>query len=142
MFLVVICLQSILSDLREYDQKQSELQLPNSNDSRKYHSKNWKTEKSYIYLYDTKNRSDERVFIDHKTRELLLRLERSRFTEANKHYVKSPFLFPQKRNLNGHITGSSIAKKINALNENSVVENLWSRLHTFGCLFELYLIFL
>jgi len=77
---------------------------------------NWKTEKSYIYLHDTKNRGDERVYIDQKTRELLLRLERSRFTEANKHFVKSPFLFPQKRNLNKHITGSSIAKKINALN--------------------------
>ena len=77
---------------------------------------NWRSEKSYIYLHDTKNRSDERVFIDQKTRELLLRLERSRFTEANKHFVKSPFLFPQKGNINKHITGSSIAKKINALN--------------------------
>ena len=78
---------------------------------------NWREVGSYLYLWITKNKKPERVFIDQKSREILLRLERSRFTEANRHYVKSPFLFPQRDDINKHITGFSIAKKMRALNE-------------------------
>ena len=31
--------------------------------------------------------------------------------------MKSPFLFPQRKDISKHITGSSLAKKINDLNE-------------------------
>ena len=78
---------------------------------------NWRESGSYIYLHDTKNRKDERVYLDPTTRTLLMRLDRSRFTEANKFFVRSPFLFPQKRNINRHISDSSIAKKIAKLNK-------------------------
>ena len=77
----------------------------------------WRKPGSYIYLHDTKNRKPEKVFIDQESRKVLLRLERSRFTEANKAFVKSPFLFPQRKDISKHITGSSLAKKINDLNE-------------------------
>lgn len=80
---------------------------------------NWRNEneKSYVFLHDTKNRTPERVFIDQATKKLLLRLERSRFTEANKHFVKSPYLFPMKRDINRPINYSSIKKKLLALNK-------------------------
>jgi len=77
----------------------------------------WRKTGSYFYLHDTKNRKPEKVFIDEESRKILLRLEKSKFTEANKDFVSSPFLFPKRKNINQHITSSSIAKKINALNE-------------------------
>jgi len=76
---------------------------------------NWK-ETRYFYLHDTKNRKPERVHMCSEAVEILKRLERSRFTEANNHFVKSPFLFPMKNDIKKPINNSSISKKIRALN--------------------------
>tara|TARA_R110000787_G_scaffold34982_1_gene90217 strand:+ start:742 stop:2193 length:1452 start_codon:yes stop_codon:yes gene_type:complete len=76
---------------------------------------NWK-ETHYFYLHDTKNRKPERVHMCDEAVEVINRLERSRFTEANKHFVSSPFLFPQRNDIKKPINSSSISKRMRALN--------------------------
>ena len=77
---------------------------------------NWEREKM-IYLRDTKNRKSELVYIDNQSLQILLRLQRSRYTEKNAWAVKSPFLFPQKKNIYKTATYSSFRKHLAALNE-------------------------
>jgi len=77
---------------------------------------NWKKEK-YLHLRDTKNREDEEVYLDSRSIAILERLERSRFTEVNEWAVKSPYLFPQRYNVNKHANDNSFVKNLYALNK-------------------------
>jgi len=71
----------------------------------------------YLHLRDTKNRKPERVFLDEESIAFLKRLEAARFNNRNSWSIKSPFLFPQRRNTNKHASQSSFRKKLIKLNE-------------------------
>ena len=77
---------------------------------------NWQRDK-YLYLHDTKNRKPERVWIDSKTMEILMRLQRAKFTEANKWAASSVFLFPQRKNIAKAATYSSYRLDLKAMNK-------------------------
>ena len=77
---------------------------------------NWQRDK-YLYLHDTKNRKPERVWIDKKSMEILMRLQRAKFTEANKWAASSPFLFPQRKNIAKAATYSSYRLDLKAMNK-------------------------
>ena len=77
---------------------------------------NWQRDR-YLYLHDTKNRKPERVWIDSKTMEILMRLQRAKFTEANKWAASSPFLFPQRKNIAKAATYSSYRLDLKAMNK-------------------------
>ena len=77
---------------------------------------NWQRDK-YLYLHDTKNRKPERVWIDSKTMEILMRLQRAKFTEANKWAASSVFLFPQRKNIAKAATYSSYRNDREAMNK-------------------------
>ena len=57
---------------------------------------NWQRDR-YLYLHDTKNRKPERVWIDNKSMQILLRLQRAKFTEANKWAASSRSYFHKER---------------------------------------------
>jgi len=77
---------------------------------------NWQRDR-YLYLHDTKNRKPERVWIDSKTMEILMRLQRAKFTEANKWAASSVFLFPQRKNIAKAATYSSYRNDREAMNK-------------------------
>ena len=77
---------------------------------------NWQRDR-YLYLHDTKNRKPERVWIDKKSMEILMRLQRAKFTEANKWAASSPFLFPQRKNIAKAATYSSYRLDLKAMNK-------------------------
>ena len=77
---------------------------------------NWQRDR-YLYLHDTKNRKPERVWIDKKSMEILMRLQRAKFTEANKWAASSPFLFPQSKNIAKAATYSSYRLDLKAMNK-------------------------
>ena len=77
---------------------------------------NWQRDR-YLYLHDTKNRKPERVWIDSKTMEILMRLQRAKFTEANKWAASSVFLFPQRKNIAKAATYSSYRLDLKAMNK-------------------------
>ena len=77
---------------------------------------NWQRDR-YLYLHDTKNRKPERVWIDSKTMEILMRLQRAKFTEANKWTASSVFLFPQRKNIAKAATYSSYRNDREAMNK-------------------------
>ena len=76
----------------------------------------WERSK-YLILHDTKNRKDERVYLESDSRAILQRLQAARLTEKNSWALTSRYLFPQKNDPTKACTSSSFRKSLKELNE-------------------------
>ena len=78
----------------------------------------WETaEEPKIYLWNMKNRRSAKIHIDKVSLELLKRLKEANLREKNKWALKSPFIFPQKRNPTKPVNTGSYVKPLIKLNK-------------------------
>ena len=85
----------------------------------------WETsERPKIYLWNMKNRKGANIHIDKDTLGFLKRLKEANLREKNKWALKSPYIFPQKKNPTKPVIAGSYIKLLKKLNKTLGFERL------------------